>query len=56
MSRRWHAARARRAEELTRLEGAETFGGLQRFLEVVHRLTSERRLSRFVYVGKKESG
>jgi ubiquinone/menaquinone biosynthesis C-methylase UbiE len=53
VSRRWHDARQRRAAELTRLEGAETFAGLQRFLATAHRLTAERRLSRFVYVGRK---
>ena len=53
VSRRWHAARQRRAAELTRLEGEETFAGLQRFLATVHRLTSERRLSRFAFLGRK---
>lgn len=53
VSQRWHAARQARAAELTRLEGEETFAGLQRFLAVVHRLTSERRLSRFAYLGRK---
>ena len=53
VSRRWHAARQRRAAELTRLEGGETFAGLQRFLATMHRLTSERRLSRFAYLGRK---
>jgi hypothetical protein len=46
VSRRWHAARQQRAAELIRLEGEETFAGLQRFLTTVHRLTSERRLGR----------
>jgi SAM-dependent methyltransferase len=53
VSRRWHAARRQRAAELIRLEGEETFAGLQRFLATVHRLTSERRLSRFAYLGRK---
>src|SRR5262245_41170681 len=53
VSRRWHDARGRRATELIQLEGEETFAGLQRFLATVHRLTSERRMSRFVYVGSK---
>jgi 2-polyprenyl-3-methyl-5-hydroxy-6-metoxy-1,4-benzoquinol methylase len=53
VSRRWHAARQQRAAELIQLEGEETFAGLQRFLTTVHRLTSERRMSRFVYVGRK---
>jgi SAM-dependent methyltransferase len=54
VSRRWHAARQRRTAELIRLEGEETFAGLQRFLATVHRLTSERRLSRFAYLGRKQ--
>jgi SAM-dependent methyltransferase len=54
VSRRWHDARQRRAAELSRLEGEETFAGLQRFLATVHRLTSERRLSRFAYLGRKQ--
>jgi ubiquinone/menaquinone biosynthesis C-methylase UbiE len=53
VSRRWHAARQRRAAELTRLEGEETFAGLQRFLATVHRLTRERRMSRSLYLARK---
>jgi SAM-dependent methyltransferase len=53
VSRRWHTARQQRAAELIRLEGAETFAGLQRFLATVHRLTRERRMSRFLYLGRK---
>lgn len=50
VSRRWHDARQRRADELIPLEGRGTFDGLQKFLNVVHRLTNERRLSRMVYM------
>jgi hypothetical protein len=53
VSGRWHAARQQRSEELQRLEGEETFAGLQRFLATVHRLSSERRLSRYAYMGRK---
>src|SRR5262245_19822099 len=53
VSGRWHAARQERAAELIRLEGAETFSGLQQFLATVHRLTRERRMSRFLYLGHK---
>src|SRR5262249_710374 len=53
VSRHWHAARQQRAAELIRLEGEETFAGLQRFLAIVHRLTNERRLSRFAYLGRQ---
>jgi 2-polyprenyl-3-methyl-5-hydroxy-6-metoxy-1,4-benzoquinol methylase len=55
VSRRWHAARQQRSAELVALEGEETFAGLQHFLANVHRLTSERRMSRFVYIGRKPS-
>jgi len=54
VSRRWHDARQQRAEELIGLEGAETFAGVQQFLDTVHRLTRERRLSRFVYLARKQ--
>jgi len=53
VSGRWHDAREKRADELRRLEGEETFAGLQRFLATVHLLTRERRLSRFVYFARK---
>jgi SAM-dependent methyltransferase len=53
VSRRWHDARDKRASELIPLEGEETFAGLQRFLATVHRLCSERRLSRHVYLARK---
>lgn len=53
VSQRWYAARQQRMDELIRLEGADTFAGLQRFLATVHRLTRERRLSRFLYLGRK---
>jgi hypothetical protein len=54
VSRRWHDARQQQAAALIRLEGEETFDGLQRFLATVHCLTSERRMSRFVYLGRKQ--
>jgi len=50
VSGRWRAAREKHRDELVRIEGAERFAGLQDFFAAVHRLTSERRLSRFVYV------
>jgi SAM-dependent methyltransferase len=53
VSSRWHAARAAHEEELIGIEGEERFRGLQRFFAAVHRLTSERRLSRIVYVAEK---
>lgn len=53
VSQRWHAARQNREQELIRLEGTETFNGLQKFLKTVHRLTFERRLSRFLFMAGK---
>ena len=53
ISGRWHQARAKRRDDLLKVEGEERFEGLQKFFDAVHRLTSERRLSRFVYVVEK---
>lgn len=52
-SGRWHAARARHKDALIQIEGEARFEGLQRFASTVYSLTSERRLSRFVFVGEK---
>ena len=52
-SGRWHAARQRHRADLIQIEGAERFEGLQKFLSTVHGLTSERRLSRFVFLVEK---
>jgi SAM-dependent methyltransferase len=50
VARKWRDARTERRERLVALEGAETFEGLQRFLDAVYTLASERRLSRFMYL------
>jgi len=52
-SGRWHAARQKHREELIKIEGEERFEGLQKFFFTVHTLTSERRLSRFVFLAQK---
>jgi ubiquinone/menaquinone biosynthesis C-methylase UbiE len=52
-SGRWHASRQQHREDLLKIEGEERFEGLQRFLAAVHNLSSERRLSRFVFVAEK---
>ena len=49
-SGRWQASRQRHRQDLVKIEGEERFEGLQKFLSTVHQLTSERRLSRFVFV------
>ena len=53
---RWHEARQARKDDLIRIEGEERFEGLQRFFEAVHRLTSEKRLSRIAYLAEKRAG
>jgi SAM-dependent methyltransferase len=53
ISAKWREARAKRREALIRLEGEAGFEDLQRFLSAVHALSSERRLSRFVYLAAK---
>ena len=53
VSRRWREARQKFCVDLLRIEGQERFEGVQRFLAAVHRLTSERRLSRIAYLVEK---
>jgi len=53
VSRRWREARERFRNDLLRIEGQERFDGVQKFLGTVHRLTSERRLSRIAYLVEK---
>ena len=50
VSRRWHEARKRHKDALIEIEGEERFEGLQKFFAAVHSVTSERRLSRIVYL------
>jgi SAM-dependent methyltransferase len=53
VSRRWREARQRHRKQLLQMEGGERYEGVQNFLAAVHRLTHERRLSRFVYLVEK---
>lgn len=53
VSRRWLDARATREGDLLEVEGEDRFRDLQGFLEVVHRLSSQGRLSRFAFLGEK---
>ena len=53
ISERWHRAREKRREELLAAEGEVNFNGLQRFLQCVQALTSERRLLRYLYIASK---
>ena len=50
---RWRDARGQHREALVAREGQANFDGLQRFLDCVHRLSIERRLSRFAYLAEK---
>jgi cyclopropane fatty-acyl-phospholipid synthase-like methyltransferase len=50
---RWRRAREAHRAALVAREGEANFGGLQRFLDCVHYLSSERRLSRFAYLAEK---
>jgi SAM-dependent methyltransferase len=50
---RWRAAREQRRETLEKVEGAENFTGLQRFLASVQKLNEERRLLRRLYLAEK---
>ncbi len=53
---RWHRARQTHRDDLLRIEGEERFEGLQRFFDAVHKLTSQRQLSRIAYVAEKRGG
>jgi SAM-dependent methyltransferase len=53
VSKRWHDARAARRARLIPIEGEPTFEGLQKFLQCVHTTSSEKRLSRFLYLARK---
>jgi SAM-dependent methyltransferase len=54
ISQRRHDARQHAEHELLALEGEQTFLGQQRFLAMVRQLASERRLSRLVYLARKD--
>jgi len=56
VSGRWHEARRRHRGDLLKVEGEERYDGLQRFFAAVHRLTTERRLSRILYLVEKRAG
>jgi SAM-dependent methyltransferase len=53
ISGRWCEVRERYRDALIEIEGEERFAGLQKFFAAVHRLTSERRLSRIAYFVEK---
>jgi SAM-dependent methyltransferase len=53
VAQRWRDARARHREALVAREGDTNFEGLQRFLQCVHTLSYEKRLSRYAYLAEK---
>lgn len=53
VAQRWRQARDEHRADLVAREGEANFEGLQRFLACVHRLSAERRLSRFSYLARK---
>ena len=53
ISRRRFESRQRYRADLVKIEGEEQFEGIQKFLATVHLLTSERQLSRFVFLAEK---
>ncbi|MVM29046.1 methyltransferase domain-containing protein [Spirosoma sp. HMF4905] len=52
-SKNWFDARENWKDELLKIETEDTFHGLQAFARVVHLLTSEKRLSRFMFTAIK---
>jgi SAM-dependent methyltransferase len=53
VSGNWRDARAARRAALVELEGEAAFEGLQQFLDAVHALARDRRLSRYMYLASK---
>lgn len=49
----WLTVEEYERRDLLQIEGEERFEGLQRFFGAVHRLTSQKRLSRIAYVVEK---
>jgi ubiquinone/menaquinone biosynthesis C-methylase UbiE len=53
ISKRWFDARFARRFALVPIEGESSFNDLQGFLECAHTVSSEKRISRFLYVARK---
>jgi SAM-dependent methyltransferase len=53
IARRWREARDAHRSALVEREGLANFSGLQRFLTCVHRLSAEKRLTRWGYLAEK---
>ena len=55
LAERWRDARLQHRDALIEQEGESNFQGLERFLDCVHRVSVELRLSRFLYVAARSS-
>jgi len=55
IAKRWYEAREKWKSDLVQLEGTSNFEGLQSFLSCVHKLTSEHRLLRNLYLADRDS-
>ena len=55
IAQRRASARAKRSDDLRKIEGDESYRGQQQFFNVAARIARERRLSRFLYVAEKPS-
>jgi hypothetical protein len=53
VSGNWHAARDRLAQQLDESEGPDANAAFQDFLDTVHRLATDRRLSRLAYTAQR---
>lgn len=53
VSLRWKQAREKRKDAFLKIEGPETFDGLQRFLTMVNKLAHNRQLKRVLYLAHK---
>jgi SAM-dependent methyltransferase len=53
ISKKWHEARLARRFALLPIEGESSFTDLQNFLNCVYTVSSEKRISRFLYLARK---
>ncbi|MEO6734090.1 MAG: methyltransferase domain-containing protein [Ferruginibacter sp.] len=53
VSIKWFNARESRKDDLIKIESEVNFNGLQKFFKMVHTLSSEGRLSRFMFIATK---
>jgi len=53
LSGRWYDARAKRQDDLLKIEGDSTYQGTQKLFSTSHKISVERRLSRFLFVARK---